>query len=138
MDEIAFHSAANLTRDPDLRFTPGGRPVASLGLAITPRRYDSATKAYVDGATTFIDASVWGAQAEHVAESLHSGDRVIVSGRLITRVFTPNQGRNAGVEQRRFEVVVTEIGPSLRWAQTQTTKVTLRLVEPPVEDEPPM
>ena len=83
---------------------------------MTPRRFDRDTNSYVDGTTTFVDGQVWGEQAEHLAESLHKGDRVLVIGRWVTRVFTPSQGPNEGVEQRRLEVVVDEIGPSLAWA----------------------
>ena len=48
----------------------------------------------------FIECSVWGDQAQNVADSLHEGDRVTVTGRFVTRVFTPEQGRNAGHEVR--------------------------------------
>jgi len=50
-----------------------------------------------------VDGQVWGEQAEHLAESLHKGDRVLVIGRWVTRVFTPSRGPNEGVEQRRLE-----------------------------------
>jgi single-strand DNA-binding protein len=76
----------------------------------------------VDGTTMFVDGQVWGEQAEHLAESLHKGDRVLVIGRWVTRLFTPAQGPNEGVEQRRLEVVVDEIGPSLAWATAVVTK----------------
>jgi len=51
--------------------------------------------------------------------SLHKGDRVIVTGRLETRVYTATKGANAGQEVRKLEIVVDEIGPSLRWAEAQ-------------------
>ena len=89
---------------------------------MTPRRFDRDRDSYVDGTTTFVDGQVWGEQAEHLAESLHKGDRVLVIGRWVTRVFTPSQGLNVGVEQRRLEVVVDEIGPSLAWATAIVTK----------------
>lgn len=137
MNEVSFHSAANLTRDPELRYTTAGHAVGSLGLAITPRRYDSTTEKYVDGTTTFLTGTVWGPQAEHIT-SLAKGARVVVIGRLVTRVYTPATGPNAGTEQRRLEVVVDEIGPSLRWAEATVTKVTTqRPDESPYPDEPP-
>ena len=40
---------------------------------------------------TFLDAIVWGAQAEHIAQCLRKGQRVVVIGRLVTRVFTPTE-----------------------------------------------
>jgi single-strand DNA-binding protein len=117
MNEIPFYTAANLTRDPELRSTADGKSVARLSLAVTPRRREQG--AWVDGTTTFLDATVWGDQAENVAISLHKGDRVIVTGRLETRVYTATKGANAGQEVRKLEVVVDEIGPSLRWAEVQ-------------------
>jgi single-strand DNA-binding protein len=106
-----------------LRFTGTGRPVAGLRIAVTPRRFRPRHQnSYTDGTTTFVDGQVSGVQAEHLAESLHKGDRVLVIGRWVTRVFTPTQGPNEGVEQRRLEVVVDDIGPSLAWATAVVTK----------------
>ena len=64
---------------------------------------------------------MWGEQAEHLAESLHKGDRVLVVGRWVTRTYTLTQGPDEGREQRRLEVVVDEIGPSLAWATATIT-----------------
>jgi single-strand DNA-binding protein len=90
-------------------------------VAITPRRYDPAQGGYTDATTTFVDGQVWGEQAEHLTESLHKGDRVIVVGRCVTRTHTLIQGPDEGREQRRMEVVVDEIGPSLAWARATVT-----------------
>jgi single-stranded DNA-binding protein len=60
--EIPFYAASNLTRDPELRFTAEGKPVAGLALAVTPRRYDQASREWVDGTPTYVDMSVWGDQ----------------------------------------------------------------------------
>ncbi len=121
MNEIPFYTAANLTRDPELRTTENGQSVARLTLAVTPRRREHG--AWVDGTTTFLDASVWGDQAVNVAKSLHKGDRVIVTGRVETRVFTPTKGQSAGHEVHKLEVVVDEVGPSLRWAEANVHRV---------------
>ena len=136
MNEIPFYTAANLTRDPELRTTENGQSIARLTLAVTPRRREQG--AWVDGTTTFIDATVWGDQSRTVASSLHKGDRVIVIGRVETRVFTPSQGANAGQEVRKLEVVVDEIGPSLRWAEAQVQRVSgQRAEEAPATEEAP-
>jgi single-strand DNA-binding protein len=122
MNEIPFYAAANLTRDPELRTTADGKSVARLSLAVTPRRREQG--AWVDGTTTFIDATVWADQAENVAKSLHKGDRVIVIGRVETRIYTPTQGASAGQEVRKLEAVIDEIGPSLRWAEAQIQRTS--------------
>jgi single-strand DNA-binding protein len=136
MNEIPFYTAANLTRDPELRTTADGQYVVSLGLAVTPRRRQQG--AWVDATTTFLAATVWGSQAENVARSLHKGDRVIVIGRVETRIYTPTQGASAGQEVRRLEVVVDEIGPSLRWAEAAIQRTAgQRAEETPASGEAP-
>ena len=122
MNEIPFYTAANLSRDPELRNTNDGKSVVRLSLAVTPRRREQGT--WVDGTTSFLDATVWGSQAENVALSLHKGDRVIVTGRLETRTYTATKGANAGQEVRKLEIVVDEIGPSLRWAEAQIQRTS--------------
>jgi single-strand DNA-binding protein len=135
MNEIPFYTAANLTRDPELRSTADGKSVTRLSLAVTPRRREQS--GWVDGTTTFLDATVWGPQAENVATSLHKGDRVIVTGRVETRIYAPTQGANAGQEVRKLEVLVDEIGPSLRWAEAQTQRRTQRTEDVTVSEEVP-
>ena len=137
MNEIPASFAGNLTRDPELRFAQSGQAVASVSVAVTPRRYNTTTKSYDDGTTSFIECSVWGDQAQNVADSLHEGDRVTVTGRFVTRVFTPEQGRNAGHEVRKLEVVVDEIGPSLRWATATPVKTKRQGDDTPAADQPP-
>jgi single-strand DNA-binding protein len=68
MNEIPFYTAANLTRDPELRNTVDRKSVARLSLAVTPRRREQG--AWIDGTTSFLDATVWGDQAVNVAKSL--------------------------------------------------------------------
>jgi single-strand DNA-binding protein len=55
---------------------------------------------------------VWRDQAEHAAQSLAKGSRVVVMGRLQQRSWTTEDGSARSV----VEVVVEELGPSLRWA----------------------
>jgi single-strand DNA-binding protein len=75
---------------------------------------------------------VWGDQAEHVADSVRKGDRVIVLGRWVSRTYVAN-----GEERRKLEVTVDEIGPSLRWATALPTKATTKPGGQPATDEPP-
>jgi single-strand DNA-binding protein len=122
LNQIPFTAAGNLTRDPELRYAPSGKPVATVRVAVTPRQYSAEQQRYVDGATTYVDGQLWDAAAENIAESLHKGDRVLVVGRWVTRVFTASRGPNAGIEQRRLEVVVEEIGPSMAFATATVTR----------------
>lgn len=128
----------NLTRDPELRFTPSGKAVANLGVAENHRRRDDSGE-WVDGETTYWRVSVWGDQAEHVAESLAQGHLVVVVGRTGTRVWTPTDGPKAGEEQRSLEVIADTVAPSLRWATAKLTKAARNGAESAPQDgeEPP-
>ncbi len=134
MNEIPFVAAGNLTRDPELRSTTGG-DVAHLSLAITPQRRDQSGQ-WQNGETTFLDASVWGTSASHAVASLHKGDRVMVFGRLVTRVLTPQTDEQPAPSVRKLEVVVDEIGPSLRWTTATLTKATAPKAHELPEEEP--
>jgi len=72
----------NCTRDPELRYTPGGVATASFGVAVNRRKKDKATGEWTEDAPSFFDVVCWSEMAEHAAESLTKGSRVIVTGRL--------------------------------------------------------
>ena len=66
--------AGNLTRDPELRSVNGGRSVVSFSIAEN-RRWADKDSGATQEAVTYLDVTAWGAMAEHVATSLHTGDR---------------------------------------------------------------
>ena len=68
----------NLTRDPELRYTPQGTPVVKFGIA-TNRKYGEGKEE-----TFFGDVTVWSKQAESCNKYLQKGSRVLVEGRLVT------------------------------------------------------
>jgi single-strand DNA-binding protein len=113
MTEAAVSIAGNLTYQPELRHTEGGIARASFLAAVSGRRKQEAS---------FFTVIVWRDQAEHVAESLARGDRVVVVGRLQHRSWTAEDGSTRSV----VEVVAEELGPSLRWAAATPTKATGR------------
>jgi single-strand DNA-binding protein len=110
----------NLTDDPELRFTPSGAAVAKFRVASTPRYMDKQTGEWKDGEALFLACNVWRQAAEHVAESLQRGTRVIVSGRLRQRSYETREGEKRTV----FELEVDEIGPSLRYATAKVQKMS--------------
>ena len=109
----------NLTGDPELRYVSSGTPVASFTVASTPRTLNRQTQQWEDGEAMFIRCSVWREYGENVAESLAKGMRVLVTGRLTVRSYEYN-----GQQRTSLEMQVDEIGPSLRYARAQVTKVT--------------
>ncbi|GAB3966276.1 single-stranded DNA-binding protein [Plantactinospora veratri] len=110
----------NLTDDPELRFTPSGAAVAKFRVASTPRFMDRTTNEWKDGEPLFLSCTVWRQAAEHVAESLQRGARVIVSGRLRQRTYETREGEKRTV----IELEVDEIGPSLRYATAKVQKMS--------------
>ena len=102
----------NVTRDPELRYTTGGRGVASFGLAVN-RRYQQNNE-WVEQ-TSFFNVVCWGDLGENVAATLTKGARTIVTGRLEQRSYETPQGEKRSV----VDVLADEVGPSLRWAQAQ-------------------
>ncbi|TDC30076.1 single-stranded DNA-binding protein [Micromonospora sp. 15K316] len=110
----------NLTDDPELRFTPSGKPVAKWRVASTPRFLDRASGEWKDGEPLFLACVYWGQPAECVAESLQRGHRVIVTGRLRQRSYETREGEKRTV----IELEVDEVGPSLRYATAKVQKMS--------------
>lgn len=116
--ETVITVIGNLTADPELRYTQNGLPVCNLTVASTPRSFDKATNAWVDGETMFLRGTVWRDYAEHVAASLFKGNQVIVVGRLVQRGYETKEGE----KRTSFELEVDEIGPSLRFATAAVSR----------------
>jgi single-strand DNA-binding protein len=123
----------NLTADPELRFTDSGVPVAAFTVASTPRFYDQGSGQWKDGDTLFMRCSAWRDLAEHAAESLRKGTRVIVWGRLSQRSYQTDKGENRTV----FEMTADEIGASLKYATVQVRKATRDKVPHPADAAAP-
>src|ERR1700691_3793165 len=107
----------NITRDPELRFTPTGQATATFGVAVNRRWQNRQTQEWEE-ATSFFDVVCWREMAENASESLARGSRVIVTGRLEQRSWETQDGD----KRSKVEVVADEIGPSLRGAAAQATK----------------
>ena len=120
----------NITRDPELRFTPGGSAVATFGLAWNRRwqnRQTNETEEQVslnrqtnetEEQVSFFDVTCWNTLAENVSESLVKGTRVIVSGRLEQRSWETQDGDR----RSKVEIIADEVSPSLRWATVEVMR----------------
>src|SRR3954454_14096169 len=108
----------NVTRDPELRYTPSGQTVATFGLAVNRRWQNRQTQEWEEQ-VSFFDVKSWAGLAENVAESIQRGTRVIVTGRLEQRSWETDNGE----KRSKVEVVADEIAPSLRWATAQVQKI---------------
>ncbi len=107
----------NLTRDPELRFTPSGQATATFGVAVNRRWQNRQTNEWEE-ATSFFDVVCWAQLAENAAQSLTKGTRVLVSGRLDQRSWeTPDKERRS-----KIEITADEVAPSLRYATVAISK----------------
>ena len=107
----------NITRDPEIRYTPNGQANATFGLAVNRRWQNRQTNEWEER-TSFFNIVCWRELADNVSESLAKGARVVVTGRLEQRSWETDQGDKRSV----VEIVADEVGPSLRWASAQITK----------------
>lgn len=108
----------NVTRDPELRFTPNGQATASFGLAVNRRWQNRQTQEWEEE-TSFFDVQCWRDLAENVAESIPRGARVIVHGRLEQRSW---EDKDTGQKRSKVEINAEEVAPSLRWATAAISK----------------
>ena len=106
----------NITRDPELRFTAGGKGVASFGVAVN-RRWQQGGE--WQEKVSFFNVTAWDTLGENIAASLTKGTRVIVTGRLEQREYDTKDGEKRNV----VEIVADEIGPSLRWARAEVERI---------------
>lgn len=95
--------AGNLTRDPELRYTPSGTAVTDLSLAINNVR-GRGTDRKED--TIFVDVTVWDRQAENCCEYLAKGRPVLVEGRLRQDTW---EDRETGKKRSRLVVVAQNV-----------------------------
>jgi single-strand DNA-binding protein len=110
----------NITRDPELRYTPSGQANVRLGVAVN-RRWQDRNSGEWNEATSFFDVIAWRELAENVNESLKKGARVIVTGRLEQRTWEQEGNKRSVVE-----IIADEIAPSLRWATAKVEKTERR------------
>jgi single-strand DNA-binding protein len=126
----------NLTRDPEVRYTPKGTAVADIGIAVN--RVYSGEDGEKKEEATFVDVTLWGRQAEVAQEYLKKGRQVFIEGRLQLDSWDDKQ---TGQKRSRLRVVAenmqmlgsradSEAGSSAPGAQRRTAP-------PPQQRQPP-
>ena len=92
----------NLTRDPEVRYTPNGSAVASFAVAVN-RKYKQGDETKEE--VSYIDITVWGKQAESCGQYLNKGDSVLIDGRLQQRRWETEDGQ----KRNKVEVVAERV-----------------------------
>lgn len=90
-----------LGKDPDMRYTPAGKPVCTFSLATSDRWTDESGER--KEATVWHNVVAWGKQAETIKEYMTKGSSIFIEGRISNRMYTDKNG----VEKYISEVVVT-------------------------------
>mgnify|MGYP002737311411 CR=1 FL=1 len=122
----------NATRDPELRWTSGGMPVAEFGVAVNHRQRNAQGE-WEDGDTSFFDVTCFRQLAENIAETISKGDSVVVVGSLRQDRWTDDQGNN----RSKVKVIADLVGPSLRWATATVDRNAGQTRQPTNEQEEP-
>lgn len=108
MNETTMTIVGNLVDAPKLRKTKSGHFVANFRVASTPRRFDREKAMWVDCDTLFVTVTCWRAMGENVAQSLHKGQPVIVTGRYYQREYEQNEALRTA-----YELEAIAVGPDL-------------------------
>ncbi len=107
----------NITRDPELRFTPSGTAVVNFGLAVN-RSVQNKNSGEWQTEVDFFNITAWYKLAENCAESLSKGDRVLVSGRLSQDSWEDKEGQ----KRSTVKVIASVIAPSMEFATCKLEK----------------
>lgn len=109
MSNVRLTVSGNLGDDPDLRFTPAGKALVRMRVAVDARWQDG-TGQWVNGPTDWYTVVAWEQLAERLAATVSKGDRVLVHGRLAQRAFQTESGER----HTAWEITADDAGLSLR------------------------
>ena len=126
--------AGNLTQNPgdkgsELRYSAKGTAVLRFTVAFNPRRFDGGE--WKDGEPSFYSCTAFGALAENIAESLHKGDRVLVTGTWGQQHWVDEKGE----KRSNWQMLVDELAPSLKYATATVKKMARSRNDVPPDDE---
>lgn len=103
--------------EPKLRFSAKGNGVFSARIVAKDRVRDQ-NGVWADGEPCFLDLVLFGMGAENAAESILSGDTIVVSGKLQMREWTNDQGE----KRTSYQIVADSIGMSMKWNPAPSQK----------------
>lgn len=115
MSDNNLYFVGNATREPELKFVGTGTALTKFGLAVN-RKWKQGDEWKEE--VTFIDVTVWGQLAEHVAQSVKKGDRIMVAGRLDMNNYETKEGE----KRTGYQVTADEVCLSLKYATGTSTR----------------
>ena len=133
MNETFVTVAGNVVNEPETRVARNGAPFTTFRLASTERRYDPQRKGFVDGSTSYYSVACWRALGLNVADSLHKGQPVVVTGRQRVNQWESSNGTFG----TSVEIEASHVGHDLALGRTSFEKgmragadVTGRMADP--------
>ena len=117
-DTNSITISGNITRDPEMRYTPSGVSKVTFGVAVNRSWRNQQTQEW-DEQTSFFNVVAWRQLAENVGASLTKGARVVVSGRLEQRSWETEQGEKRTI----VEIVADDVAASFRFATAEVHRV---------------
>lgn len=96
----------NAVTDVTLRFIPSGKAVANFRMACNSRKLNPSTQQWEDGDSLFLTINCWEQLGENVAESVKSGDPVIVTGDISMREYEHDGAKRQSLEVRAYSVAL--------------------------------
>lgn len=117
MSDAEISVVGNVTRDPELKYLPSGQAVVRVGIAVN-RRWRANTDDEWKEEVSFFTIEAWGTLAENVAASVTKGSRVLAKGRIQQRSYEKD-----GEKRSAVEIVADSLGPDLRWATAEITRI---------------
>ena len=117
-DSNSITISGNITREPEMRYTPSGISKVTFGVAVNRSWRNQQTQEWEEQ-TSFFNVVAWRQLAENVSASLTKGSRVVVSGRLEQRSWETEQGEKRSI----VEIVADDVSASLRFATAEVHKV---------------
>lgn len=121
MNQTSVIAVGTLISPAKIRHLPDGTPVTSFRIACNDRRFDREAGAWIDRDTFYVTVTCWRRLAENVCTSLHTGDPLIVRGRIFTRSYDV-EGRRNTVTEMEADVVAPDLA--------RATAVVTRLRRP--------
>src|SRR6476661_1086231 len=117
-DTNSITISGNITRDPEMRYTPSGVSKVTFGVAVNRSWRNQQTQEW-DEQTSFFNVVAWRQLAENVGASLAKGSRVVVTGRLEQRSWETEQGEKRSI----VEIVADDVAASFRFATAEIHRV---------------
>jgi single-strand DNA-binding protein len=129
-NDVVMTITGNVVDEPQLKRVKGGSVLATFRVASNSRRYDREQQAFVDNTPLFVTISAWRALAENVADSVHKGQPVVVTGRFTQRNYTVNEQPRSS-----YSLEATSVGHDLARGVSTFTKMVRTAVPPVALDE---